>query len=227
MTSMWGLVPSRGRAWKVDRLVRACALTATGDFRLHFGFDADDPQLPANITAAAGCKYDVQPRMGLAAWTNHLAAQHLDDADMLASIGDDMVPKTHGWDTMLAGAVEQTGGGFAYPQDGRRSDIPEMCVMSAGIVKALGWMALPSSSHWFIDNVWYCLGEPDLITYRPDVIIKHKHPNTPGGDPHDRTYADAAPHLDTDLAAYQRWRLFGMKRDRETVRRACSPSPAS
>lgn len=221
MTAIWGLVPSRGRAWKVDRLVRACALTCTGDIRLHFGFDEDDPALNANITAASGHKYTIRPRMGLAAWTNVLAACHLHDSDMLISVGDDMVPVTQGWDTRLAGAIEAMGGGFAYPQDGRRSDIPECCAVSTPIVAALGWMALPSSSHWFIDNVWFNLGHPDRLAYLPDVTVRHHHPNIPGGDPSDRTYSDAAGHLNKDLAAYQRWRLTRMRQDREIVRQAC------
>lgn len=219
---MWGLVPSRGRAWKIDRLVRACALTCAGDSRLHFGFDDDDPQLEQNITAAAGHKYTVRPRMGLAAWTNALAAEHLDDSDMLASIGDDMVPVTHGWDTRLAEAIVKMGGGFAYPQDGRRDDIPECCVISTPVVAALGWMALPSSSHWYIDNVWRDLGEPDRLAFLPDVTVRHHHPNMSGGDPNDQTYTDAAGQLSKDSAAYARWRLTRMRQDREIVRQACS-----
>lgn len=226
MSVTWGLVPSRERAWKVDRLVRACALTSSGDTRLHFGFDEDDPQLDANITAAAGHKYTIAPRMGLAAWTNALAAEHLDDSDYLASLGDDMMPVTHGWDTALTGAIEEMGGGFSYPQDGRRSDIPEMCVISTPVVAALKWMALPSSTHWFIDNVWFCLGEPDRIRYLPEVIVKHHHPNVPGGDPHDRTYHDAAGKLNRDMAAYHHWRIFRMAADRAIVRQACSPKAA-
>jgi len=218
---LWVLVPSRGRPANVERLVRACALTCAGDTRLHFAFDADDEHLAANIAAAAGHRYTTGPRQGLAAWTNDLAARHIRrvDAVALASLGDDMVPKTHGWDIRLLEAARARGA--SYPQDGRRADIPEAIVIMAQIVAALGWMAHPSMKHFFIDNVWADLLKP---AYLPDVLISHLHPQVRGGDPTDRTYLDAAGCYDADLAAYQRWRLTGMRSDAETVRQviACT-----
>jgi hypothetical protein len=200
--------------------------TCRTSWTLHFGFDNDD-DYEANIRAAAGCRWEVELRKGLAAWTNALAARYLDESvPYLASVGDDMVPETDGWDERLITAIEHMGGGFAYPFDGRRSDIPECCVVSTPIVAALGWMALPTSSHWFIDTAWGDLGRPDRLAYLPDVTVRHLHPNVAGGDPHDQTYEDANPQLTKDLAAYQRWRLMDMPRDREKVRSACS-DPAS
>jgi hypothetical protein len=229
------LVPSRGRPQNVGRLIEACRKTCRASTVLHFGFDEDDPS--PNVPAVPSgvifdpVRIDIQPRMGLTAWTNHLASQYVQtlpehSAPYLASLGDDMVPETDGWDERLITAIEHMGGGFAYPFDGRRSDIPECCVVSTPIVAALGWMALPTSSHWFIDTAWGDLGRPDRLAYLPDVTVRHLHPNVAGGDPHDQTYEDASPQLGKDLAAYQRWRLMDMPRDRETVRQACS-DPAS
>jgi hypothetical protein len=225
VNTLWILVPSRGRPANIDRLVRACALTCQADTRLHFGFDADD-DYEANIKAAGHHLWEVETRKGLAAWTNALAARHLDDSDALASLGDDMIPVTDGWDAQLLAELDRRGGGITYPFDGRRSDIPECFMVSTPIVAALGWMALPTSSHWFIDTVWGDLGKPDRLFYRKDVTVRHLHPNVAGGDPHDQTYEDASGRLGKDLAAYQRWRLMDMPRDRETVRRACSDPAA-
>jgi hypothetical protein len=224
--TVWGLVPSRARHKNVARLVRQCVLTCQADTRLHFGFDDDDPYLDESVAEVGHHRYTVQPRMGLAPWTNYLAAMHLDDADALLSIGDDMMPVTDGWDAQLLAELERRGGGISYPFDGRRSDIPECFMVSTPVVRALGWLAFPGSEHWFIDTALGDLGRPDRLFYRPDITVRHLHPNVAGGDPHDQTYQDASGRLGKDLAAYQRWRLMDMPRDRETVRRACS-DPAS
>ena len=159
-------------------------------------------------------------RETLTGWTNRLAADpYITDVPYLASLGDDMVPRTLGWDAQLITAVEHMGGGFSYPFDGRRTDVPECCVADARIVRALGWFACPVLTHWYIDNVWRDLGAPDRLSYQPQVDVRHLHPNVTG-QPADATYADAAGLFDTDLAAYQKWRLRDMRRDRETMRAA-------
>ena len=223
---LWVLVPSRGRPANVARLVRACALTTLAVTRLHFAFDADDEHLAANIAAAARHRYTVGPRNGLAGWTNDLAARHVKrgDAGAFASVGDDMLPVTAGWDQMLLDALP-AGGGMSWPEvqrgpeHGRDPSVPEAIVISAPIVAALGWMALPGCHHWFIDNAWRDLGRAaDCIVACPDVIVRHLHPNVPGGDQPDRTYHDAAQRFDSDANAYRRWRLLGLRRDAAVVR---------
>jgi hypothetical protein len=220
MPDLWVLVPSRGRPASVERLVRACALTCTADTRLHFAFDEDDPRLKESIAATGGHRHIIGPRTGLAAGTNDLAARHLKpgDALALASIGDDMLPVTHGWDSALLEALPP-GGGFCYPNDRRRADIPEAVVISQRLVAALGWMAHPSMHHWFIDNVWADLGRAaGCLAYLPEVVVEHLHPTVrPDAARPDQTYDDAAGWFHRDLAAYQRWRLTGLARDTATV----------
>jgi hypothetical protein len=219
MADLWVLVPSRGRPSSVERLVRACALTCRADTRLHFGFDHDDPHVEAGIAAAGRNRITTGPRTGLAGWTNLLAAEH-PDAPALASLGDDFLPVTDGWDERLLAAIPE-GCGFAYPNDGRRADIPEAVVISGPIVQALKWMCEPTLKHWYVDNVWGDLGRAvNRITYCRDVIVRHLHPNVTG-QAGDQTYADAAPGLATDLQAYQRWRLTRMRADIATVREVC------
>jgi hypothetical protein len=220
MTDLAVLVPSRGRPANVARLVDRWAETCRADTILHFGFDEDDPAFVDNLDAAEGCLTSIRPRMGLAAWTNELASLHMDSTH-LASIGDDMVPVTPGWDEKLIGACGP--GGMSYPCDKRRDDIPEAVVMSTRIVAALGWMCLPSLHHWYVDNVWSDLGRgAGCLTYLPEVVVEHRHPNVRGGDKPDPTYWDAAPLMGADLAAYQRWRLHQMRADIDRVVRACS-----
>ena len=70
-------------------------------------------QLTENLKAADGCFASVRPRMGLAKWTNTLSALH-EDTRWQASIGDDMVPVTDGWDERLCEAAGPAG--MAYPE---------------------------------------------------------------------------------------------------------------
>lgn len=219
MADLWVLVPSRGRPGSVDRLVTSCALTCTADTRLHFAFDEDDEDLAASIAATGGHRYTVGPRAGLAAWTNDLAARHVKrgDAAALASIGDDMVPVTHGWDEKLLGATG--GAGMAYPDDELRNDVPEAVVISTVIVAALGWMALPCCAHWYIDDAWRDLGAgAGCLTWCPDVKVRHL--NHRAGAPVDKTYTDAAASYAADGNAYRAWRLRGLPRDVARVRAA-------
>ena len=221
MTHVRFLVPSRGRPANVARLIAACEKTCRTDYLLHFGFDDDDPCAEDNSSAADLHKWEIRPRMGLAAWTNHLAGWHR-SVPYLASVGDDMTPETDGWDELLTGAIDRMGGGFAYPAGTRYPGQPECWAQSSAIARALGWMALPGAEHWYIDNTVRDLGQPDRLAFLPDVTVRHRHANAPGGDPADQTYWDAARHFGHDMAVWQRWRLTGMAADRETARRACT-----
>ena len=217
MADLAVLVPSRGRPKNVARLIEACAKTCRADTLLHFGFDDDDDALAANLTAADGMLATVRPRMSLGHWTNYLSALH-EDSPWQASIGDDMVPLTDGWDERLCEAAGPAG--MAYPNDRRRSDIPEAIVISTSLIRALGWFCEPSLSHWFVDAVWRDIGSAaGCLRYLPDVVVEHRHPNVPGsGARHDATYGEAAAGYSRDLAAWQKWRLKRMRADIETVR---------
>jgi hypothetical protein len=215
------LVPSRGRPRNVARLISACERTCRADTVLHFGFDDDDPQLLANLGVLSWhATGDVRARMGLGAWTNALGAANK-TAPYLASLGDDMVPVTDGWDEQLIQSCNGTG--MAYPRDDRRDDIPEAVVMSRDIPDALGWICEPTLKHWYVDTVWGDLGRAaGCLTYRDDVLVKHRNPLTPGGDKADATNSEAAESYAADMTAYQKWRLHRMRADIETVRTVCS-----
>jgi len=217
------LVPSRGRPQNVVRLRVACAATCQLHTVLHFGFDNDDPTLKESILATGDVHpYTTSDRMHLAPWTNHLASFHM-DAPYLCSLGDDMLPVTPGWDRML---VEAAHVGMSYPELGRRVEhgrqpgVPEAIVIDTRIVAALGWMCYPELDHWYVDNVWRDLGTgADCLTHVPQAVVLHKHPNVPGGDKPDATYAAAARSYEHDLTVYQRWRLRRMREDISAVRR--------
>ena len=226
MADLWLLVPSRGRPASVERLVRSCALTCTMDTRIHFAFDDDDPDREESIKAAGHHRYTVGPRNGLTGWTNELAMRHVKrgDARALGSFGDDHMPVTQGWDSLLLAAIDKNHGGvgMAYPNDLVRTDIPEAVVISAPIVAGLGWMALPGTHHWCIDDAWRDLGVgAGCLTFCETVTVEHRHWFKWAPDPtvkYDSTYADAGKCLADDRNAYRKWRLTGMRQDIAKVR---------
>ena len=132
-----------------------------------------------------------------------------------ASLGDDHVPRTPGWDRLLLEAIDAMGGtGMAYGDDLLQgAALPTFVVMSADIVAALGWVCEPSMRHYNLDNVWQDLGRgAGCLAYRDDVIVEHMHPGASKA-PFDDTYAEDSPHWPQDLTAYQAWRQLRMADD--------------
>lgn len=224
MPDLLVIVPSRGRPASIARLLDAISRTSRADTHVHVAVDDDDPAFSAyhDTWAAwratregAGDQFESGPRDGLAGWTNTVAVRRAGEYRYLASLGDDMVPRTPGWDAALIRAIEETGGGtgFAYPWDGTREDIPEAVVMSSDIVQALGWMANPACSHWFIDNTWADLGRAiGCLRHLRAIAVDHVHPAT-GQAKADATTRDSSRSLEADRDAYWAWRRGRMAGD--------------
>jgi hypothetical protein len=213
------ITPTRGRPWHLQRLAVALADTCALGTDLAFYVDDDDPRLreyrelglPGFLTG---------PRDTLTALTNRIALERAGEYRFLASLGDDHVPRTPGWDRELCGEIERMGGtGFAWG-DGSRWVIPEAIVMSSNIVdeeKGLGWMALPRCGHYKIDDAWLMLScATGLGRYRHDVMVEHMQFGIPYNplDPNsgmkalkDQTYADALQpeKMSADVVGYLEW----------------------
>jgi len=217
------ITPSRGRPQNAARLLAAVHATRKAVTHVHIAVDEDDPALPEYRKAARmmedGDELEVGPRGGLAEWTNRVAVRRAGEYAYLASFGDDMVPRTPGWDAALIRAIEAMGGtGLAYPWDGTREDIPEACVLSSDIVAALGWMALPACRHWYIDNAWADLGRgAGCLRYLRAVAVDHVHPAT-GRAAVDATTRDNGRSLAADKAAYEAWQRERMADDVAVIR---------
>ena len=149
------VVPTRGRPGNIARLLDSVHATSKLKTHIHIGVDDDDPELEnyhrvMDKAAKPGDELSVGPRKGLTEWTNEIAVPAAEEYPYLASFGDDMVPRTPGWDKALIEGIERMGGtGFTYPWDGTREDIPEACVVSSDIVRELGWFCHPDVSHWY------------------------------------------------------------------------------
>src|SRR5580704_18725084 len=109
------ITPTRGRPGNARRLADAVAATCTADTELLFAVDDDDASyddVPINAAMIRG------PRKTCPAWSNWLAAEYGPGYRAVASLGDDHLPRTRGWDTLMLDALDGMGGtGIVYGDD--------------------------------------------------------------------------------------------------------------
>jgi hypothetical protein len=226
MRDLLVITPTRGRPASASRLLDAVVRTTTAVTDLFFGVDNDDGAYEGDwptfrrSDGSYGIRLLRGPRATCGEWTNRIAAEFGHEYRAVASLGDDHLPVTPGWDAALLAAIDEMGGtGIAYGDDGLQGQfLPTAPVISSDIVAALGWVFYPPVVHVFADNVWLDLGrEAGCLRYVPEVRVEHLH-YTAGLSPHDQTYADRDPFWAQDEAAYQAWRRDGMDADAEKIR---------
>lgn len=170
---------TRDRPAEAARLVYAVAATCTADTGLILAVDDDDRSYDDLERELDGRRMQIVrgPRQDVAGWTNTIAVPRAGDYRAIASLGDDHLPQTPGWDRLLLGALHGRPG-VAYGNDlfqGERW--PTAALIDARVIAILGYMAPPGPEHLCIDCFWRRLGE-DLgaLEYLDDVIIEHVHP---------------------------------------------------
>lgn len=211
------VVPSRNRPQSIARFLDAVHGTAKMQTHVHVIIDNDDPEIERYkyVMDQAGKDGDVLTvgeRKGLAGSTNDIAVPEAENYPYISSLGDDMIPRTPGWDRALIKAIERMGGtGISYPWDGVREDIPEAVLMSTDIIRTLGWMAYPGCSHWYIDNVWSDLGwGAGCIRHLRAISVEHAWKT-------DTTSKDSSEKLTCDRDAYYLWKKTRMAEDIKTI----------
>ena len=221
------MVPTRGRRAQCERFRDAFAETATCADLL-FITDPDDPSYEGMDWGAASHGV-LEPRLYLSAKLNKTAEAMADLYPVLAWLADDCVPVTPGWDKLMLDTLADLGGtGWVYPDDKRRSDVPEHWMCSSDVVKALGWFAPPYVTHYYPDNIISDLGRRSgLIRWCPEAVVEHRHYSVAAGTEHDEVYSSTeAMFGDADLKAFQEWRASVMGNEVAILRRAFSPDVA-
>ena len=219
------LVPSRGRPENLARLISAIHETKRGTVHVIAGVDQDDPRLKDYIAVRKTLPHGdmivtSEHRRNLVEWTNRLAKMHMGQYRYYASFGDDMVPRTPGWDTKLWGAIEEDfgGTGIAYPWNGIRDDIPEAYVLSCDIPEKLGWVMMPKLNHWYNDNIIADLGHgAQCIRQLRGVVVDHLNVGM-NRAPVDQTALDQGAKIAEDKAIYEEWKRTSMLADVATVK---------
>jgi len=220
MRDMLVIMPSRGRPVQLrETLTEVYRLAGLPGLDVIVGLDHDDPELLAYREIDDGrTLMMVANRRTLTEWTNLIFSRFGSNYRFIASFGDDHVPRTQDWDKKLADAAMKDGQpGMAYPEDGRRDDVPEAIVMAREIPDALGWVCEPSLTHFYVDNVWAEIGKAlDCLAFCPDVVIQHLHYLAVPGITRDATYAEAEQRNGYDDRMFNRW--LAERRDADAAR---------
>lgn len=168
------IIPSRSRPHHLRRLIDAClntgALTPAW-VRL----DEDDESLPqyAELQIPKNWEIVVGQRVPLSEVYNE-AYQEIPETEHWVFIADDVVPVTPGWDRLL---IEVAGDdGMAIPSGGETTGGCPHFVLGGGLVRSVGWLALPGLDRLYIDTVWSDIAEQRGVLRRvTDVVLEHRH----------------------------------------------------
>jgi hypothetical protein len=225
MSDLLVMVPTRGRRAQCERLLESFTATATcAD--LTFIIDGDDRDTYDGMDWGQAACAVLDPRAYLTGKLNATADAVVGAYRVLMWVGDDNRFVTPGWDKIMLDALEDLGGsGWIYPDDKRRSDVPEHWMCSSDVVKALGWFAPPYMSHFYIDNTVGELGKrAGLIRYCPEAVIEHLHYSIAPDTAHDELYQSTEEKFGaSDLAAFQEWRSSTCANEVSVLRRQFSP----
>jgi len=195
-----------------------CATAIYPKTRLVIAVDHDDPTRGDYQRIAPSRAYGYEPVMIATLWENETGdlvkalngswRRFADQADVIGTVNDDMVFRTHSWDRIVA----QAGAGIAYGNDLFQGEaLVTSPFIRADIPKRLGWYALPVVEHLFPDNAWKDIGLGlGVLRYLPEVVIEHLHPLA-GKAEWDEGYerANNQDITDRDRTAYELWRDGG------------------
>jgi len=192
------------------------------DTSIVLAVDADDPELPAYrrlswdgfgpMVATVVLSPEETGDLVRATNTVSMRIAGEDPTTIIGNLGDDHVARTHAWDTAVLDALAEPG--IAYGDDKLAGErVPTAPFISARIVLALGWYALPTCRHLYIDDAWRDIGQAiGRLHYLPDMVIEHRHPLA-GKASRDAGYERADASAMADMAAYLTWTENGRTDD--------------
>lgn len=229
------LVPSRGRPDNLKRLATAFLETCRDSTYLIPIIDLDDPYVDEYAQMVDDHDYQwmvtwvIEPHEpGIVIPLNEVS-KRLDDPklglypDVVGFMGDDHIPQTVGWDTIIQTELSQMKVGVVYGDDLLQgANLATAAFMTKNIVDTLGYMCPPQFKHLYIDNFWMDIGRGiGRLKYLPNVVIEHLHPLAKKSD-WDPTYAavNASPLAAHDKKEYMKYKAVanGLKTDIKKLR---------
>lgn len=227
MKNLLVMVPTRGRREQCEGLLESFREN-TDNADIVFITDGDDQETYKGMDWGPGTQAVIDPWQPVCPKLNATALACADDYDAIFAIGDDNRFRTPHWDSVMLAKLDSQlrGTGWVYPDVlRRRSGFPEIWMMSTDLIRALGWFASPTQSHYYTDNITFDLGRrSDLIRYCPEVVTEHLHYEACPETPKDETYSHAEKTWGApDLEAYKKWRSEQMHRQISMLRRTFNP----
>lgn len=222
------VIPSKGRPERCAAMIASARDTASERVRFLVVIPHEQAVQPYQAVVAEGAELISAPT-GFVRCVNRGARAIVDDVSIVGAFGDDVLFRTPGWDVEVEKALASPG--MAYGDDLVGSTLhgiphPTAVWVSSEIIRALGWLALPSIGHQWADDVWRDLFKAaGCDRYLPQVVVEHLHPAVRKADM-DATYEavfggndEAAARAAGDFAAYETWKAERMAQDVEIVER--------
>lgn len=173
------IVPSRGRPGNLARLAAAFDATRSGAAELLAVVDDDDPALPEyrGVDLRGGRLLELAEPRRIGPILNSVAKVMAREYEAVGFMGDDHLPRTDGWDQRLVEELD-SGPGVSYGNDQVQGErLPTAVMISAVLIRRLGYMCPPGLIHLFLDDFWKRLGQDvGCLVYLPGVVIQHLHP---------------------------------------------------
>ena len=189
------ICPTKGRPKNALRLSQHFYDTRVGDTDLTFCIDNDDET--AHEYMETVLYYSKGPAKRLGPWLNEKAREQGHNYDIIGFLGDDVIPRTDGWDDLVRDAMQPNG--IVYCNDGWQGEgLPTGVFMDAKMIDKAGYMVYPELVHLYIDNHWKAWGEAlGTLTYLPNVHLEHMHPFAGKAETDDVYEAANAPDMYT------------------------------
>lgn len=101
------------------------------------------------------------------------------DEEIIVLGSDDMIAEIQGWDTIIKEKMVKEFpnlDGALFFNDGYRSDLNTMTIMSRKLYNEYGYLYHPSYKSLFCDDEWTIIGKATKkLVYDPRVIFRHEH----------------------------------------------------
>lgn len=216
-------MPSRSRPDAARAALDSFYETAVGEeTRLIVIPDAQDPEYGRYLDVIPGRSIAKGQVGTMVARTNAVAklVAPEDPEGWIGWMADDNRMRTPGWDAAIPGAVEPVvsmGDGF-WSRRGK----PVNFFWPTPVVTRLGWLALPSLRHLYVDDSWRMLAiTTDSYVHLESLLCEHLHPAMGKGQWDDQYHStENAEMYEHDRNAFLTWLQApgGFERDRELVR---------
>jgi len=163
--------PSRGRPIIAKRMAESFKATSNEDNTLVFFLDEDDETI-SEYMKIEKISYRVNPRMTNTKIFNLAFSEHK-NCEYYHMTNDDFIYRTEGWDNAFIRRLEKIG--IAYGNDLLQGQgMATAPFISGDIVRALGWLQMPTLDYLGGDVAWQHIGHKlDRLFYLPQVIIEH------------------------------------------------------
>lgn len=225
MNKLLVICPSMSRSKRIEEFLETFTTTKSEGTHLILGLEHEDPELQAYFKLSEKYDFGIGVFKGdnITQIFNAIALNSDNDYQYYMPINDDFVFNTPGWDTLLIEEIEKHGKGIAWPNDLFQNTYPSTSVISGDIVKALGWLQMPTLTHLCGDIVWATIGQKvDCIYKCSDVIIEHKHFVTGKSESDSISNKTNSKEMyDKDWAAYNQWLEINSNEDIEKVKKVC------